>query len=329
MRPPTITDIAAHCGVAKSTVSKVLGLRSRHYEVSDELRERIRAAAVELGYVPDRQRQHWHGTRTQAVGLLSGQAAVNTSGIFAHIPHTVAAVLQEAGYLLLSLPVLEGVGNWERIVGDIRLDGCLIVAPCPAHLPAYLRQAGMPAVIINEADADGIISVQPDDAGGTRLAIEHLHALGHRRIAYLGEEPAGNHTSQQVRSAAYHAAMRDHGLAAQELTTLAAVHVALSERQARPTALLAYSDKVAFQVIAVLRELGLDLPRDLSVVMFNNTQAAELVSPPMTVVDVPMRAMAATAARSLLELIAGRQPGSTVVPEALIVRASTAAPAGS
>ena len=326
-RPPTISDIAAQCGVAKGTVSKVLGLRSRHYEVSQELRQKIRAAATALGYVPDSRHQHWRGTSTQAVGLFYGDTALNTAGIFGHIPHAVAALLKEHGYMLLSIPVIDGLGSWERVVGDIRLDGCLVVAPYPSTLPAYIQHAGLPAVIINEASSAGIIAVQPDDAGGTRLAIDHLRALGHRRIAYVGPWTTTGHFSERLRHDSYAEVMAEAGGSpCCTLTSPAALRSALVDSRHRPTAILTYSDRIAFEVMPVIRELGLEIPRDVSVVTFNNPDAAALVTPPLTVVDVPTRHLATTATHALLGLIAGEPGASSIVPETLIVRASTAPP---
>jgi LacI family transcriptional regulator len=324
----TIVDLAALCGVSKSTVSKALGISAKHYEVSAELRNRIRRAAMECGYCPDRLHQRRRGGQSMTVAMLFSGTAPVTFGINTNIPCALGDVLYAAGYMLIAIPTLDHVsGHWERLIRDIRPDGCLLMPPQQPGLAEYLSQAGRPTVIINGVSEAGFIAVEADDAGGAQLAVDHLLALGHRRIAYFNSRLSVEHYSETVRAVAVAEALCQAGAEPPTVFRSALqLRDALRNPRQRPTAVIAYSESEAFEVMAVVRHAGLTLPKDLSLICFNNSTATELTTPALTVVNVPTHQMAVQAAHLLLAEMSFTTAVGCMLPEHLVIRESTAVP---
>jgi LacI family transcriptional regulator len=179
-------------------------------------------------------------------------------------------------------------------------------------------------------------TVESDSFGGARNATAFLIGLGHRRIAFVAGRP--DLRSSSLRDAGYRRALGEAGIpfdpslvavGRYEHDTVREVALPLLRRPDRPTAVFAANDISAIAVIEVAAELGLDVPRDLSVVGFDDIRFARFVDPPLTTIAQPMRDIGEASVRLLLDILHGRitTPQSITLPHTLIIR-STTAPVG-
>jgi DNA-binding LacI/PurR family transcriptional regulator len=176
--------------------------------------------------------------------------------------------------------------------------------------------------------------VDVDNVNAARVAVEHLIALGHRRIACITNAPP-QYAESADRLRGYQMALLTHGLAADdgligygnfhEPSGFEAMKVLLALPE-RPSAVFVASDVVALGALRAARSAGLLVPHDLAVVGFDDIQLSEYVMPPLTTVRVPARAIGATAARMVLDIIqTGRHPASMLLETELVVRESCGA----
>jgi LacI family transcriptional regulator len=184
------------------------------------------------------------------------------------------------------------------------------------------------------ADTADLPSVTADDRGGMRLAVEHVHELGHERIAYVGGSPALS--TGAGRRDGFVRAMSELGLAIDD--DRVAVGVAYAEEEGArltrdllnrgetPTAIVAGNDLMALGCIDALRDAGLGVPGDVSVVGFNDMDFSERFCPPLTTIRVPHHELGVQAAELLLERLASpaSETRHVVLPVELVVRGSTA-----
>ena len=197
---------------------------------------------------------------------------------------------------------------------------------------AELVRDGFPVVIQGSHPGLDVPSVDVDNEAGARLAVEHLLALGHRRIACITNAPLA-YTAASERLTGYREALAAAGIAidpdliAEGAFDAQSGHRAMAEILARttPEAIFVASDVVAIGAIAGLRDAGLTVPRDVSVVSFDAIPLAAYLDPPLTTIRLPAYDLGLAAGRAILERIAGRPVAArTLLPTELIVRASTA-----
>ncbi|MGW4803485.1 LacI family DNA-binding transcriptional regulator [Kitasatospora sp. NPDC004272] len=331
----TITDVAARAGVSTAAVSKVL---RNAYGVSPAMQERVRAAMAELDYRPHAAARGMRG-RTYTIGVLLDSLR-NT--FFADILDGVQQQLRGSDYTVLIGAAGFGAAEQARTVQsmvDRQMDGLILIAPGTSRAEVLATAETLPTVVIGHHDTAAVHdSVVDADDQGAALVVDHLAALGHRRIALLAAPGLKGSqwklTPEAVLAKGYSAAMKRHGLAPQ---ALAAAYSEEGGYEAgkrllgaadRPTAIMAGADVAALGVYRAAAELGLDIPGDLSLVGYNNTAVAALAPVQLTSVDQAGTTMGATAARMLLERVEGRRTRAmqTAMTPRLVVRSSTAAP---
>lgn len=332
--PTTLKQIAEATGVHTSTVSRALDPQKRHMVASD-VAERINRLARSLGYQPNRLAASLRTGRSHLVGVILPDIA---NPVFAPILGGITEALAAEGYA----PIVADVGNdASRQIAFIdnlinqRVDG-LVLATVSRNddVVGHCLKRGVPVVLVNRFEFRGrVSSVVSDDELGMRLAVDHLVALGHRRIGHICG-PLTTSTGT-LRRDGFTKAMTRHGLA---------VHVAEAERYSRAagaapattlinsvaglTAIVAANDLLALGALDALGQLGLRCPQDISLVGHNDMPLVDLVSPPLTTVRIGHRAMGGDAARLLLREIdtqANTVQHVILQPE-LIVRQSTATP---
>ncbi|MEE1827097.1 LacI family DNA-binding transcriptional regulator [Streptomyces sp. BE20] len=327
VRRPTGRDVARLAGVSQATVSLVFSGSEAGRRVSDATRERVREAARGLGYRPQAAGRQLRLGRSGMILL----AVPNILGPF--FGRVLEGVHEEAGRHGLAVVVSSGWGSatLAEAATTSRFDGLLICSPDDSQLGEL--PADTPAVFL---DADpGTDRARPtvelDVAGGMRAAVEHLAALGHRRIGRL----RSTHSAYtfRVRQAAFEEAVRSLGLDVLELGVSlnegqSAARVAahrLLEHPARPRAVICDDDVVASGVYQAAAELGLRVPADLSVVGIDNVPVAALLAPPLTTVDLPGEELGRAGVAALARLLRG-EPVAPVAPLAtsLVLRSSTA-----
>ncbi len=327
--PVTIQNIADRVGVSKQAVS--YALNGKHGQVSEATRLNVLETARTLGYRPNWRARSFARQESGTIGLVYGRPAdyVEHSAMVSALVQHLAALGRE----LMLIPAMGPVAEWGHKLHDGRVDGVLITHPMPLELDAFVAERRLPAVFLNLRSEQDVPQVSFDDAAGTRLAVEHLLGLGHRRIAYFcSPKSHGEHYSNAEREKAYGAAMAAAGLAA-EASVVVDGYEAFVRRLAaggprkRPTALVVYNDYDALRLLQWLWRVGLRVPQDLSLVGFNDEPAAGDAVPPLTTVAAPVAEMARHAVTHLLETAASSsETPRAVLPLSLCVRESTAPP---
>jgi LacI family transcriptional regulator len=337
--------VARLAEVDPSTVSRVLrGDPAQH--VRPETRLRIIEAAQRLDYRPNVMARSLRTRRTGTIGLVI--PSLDNVG-FADVTHGIQRAAAEAGLLLLvveaqALPAEgspEAGSVYERLVGDGLVDGLILAfATLEGHHLSRLADRGIPLVLVNRR-ASGISgSVVVDDQRGSRMAVDHLVALGHERIAYVG---LGLETdTARRRRQGYLDGLRSMGasraapLEERAPPTVEGGHDAIAPllrrtRRRPPTAVFVASLMSALGVRSGLLERGLRIPGDVSLIAFNDHPLAEHLAPPLTAVRMPNLEMGQEAVRMLVGAIGGRPVQDVMIatrPQ-VVVRASTAPPAQS
>jgi DNA-binding LacI/PurR family transcriptional regulator len=331
---PTIMDVARRCGLSKTTVSVILNDSPASSRVPPDTQQRVRDAAIQLGYSPNWRARALASRRTHMIGILyTPPMPLIVRGNYEGIIAGINEVLHENHYHMLYVPLGEDPSDWRSILLDQRLDGALVLSRLRDPLAQIINQAKLPIALVNADSEMAVPTVIVDDYDGALQITRHLIELGHRRITFLlGQQPS--HYSVTQRQDGYAAAMRDAGLeqhARVNKSSLDEFVASLASDPQRPTAVVAYTHYMAVKLLQKLWERGLKVPDDLSVATFTNAFPVEDVIPPLTTVGLPTEQMGRTAAEMVLEQIRtdGTAPRRRVVlKETLIVRKSTAAPNG-
>jgi DNA-binding LacI/PurR family transcriptional regulator len=336
-RAVSIQDIAASAGVSHSTVSRALHNSSL---ISPEMRRRIQQLAQEMGYTPNAVAQSLKGQRTNTVGLVITSIADPFVGRVVRGIEDVAQAARVSVFLSVSHNdperELEVIETFHRR----RVDGVIsATAQMRGSYTQRLAQLNMPTVLINQQadpDTDHLYSVDADDYAGARDAVEHLLALGHRRIGYLGVD--NRYQSNAHRLQGYRDTLAAGGITApEEWRRTIPSHRFHTEHdvveaqallpellQAGVTAVFCYNDLVAVGVLLACRDLGLRVPEDLSVVGYDDVDLARYVTPPLTTVHQPKLRLGELAMQMLLAILEGHPVTNQLLPVNLIIRASTA-----
>lgn len=337
-RRVTIADVAEAAGVSKTAVSFAFNNPGR---LATETASRIIEIADELGYRPDPVARMLTQRRTGTIGLVTPQAlaSIFSNPFFGMFSAGVAAVAEDAGYGLHFISPLHG--SLSRAIARATVDGVVAIGLAADHPEiAEIRRAGLPMTTVDSDPFDKAPSVDVDDEGGARAAAEHLTSLGHRDILVIAIEraehaPKGADDVVSRRLRGYRTALAEVGVQLPDEDVLvspatyaggvAAIEQAWGTGR-RPTAILAMSDAIAIGAVRGLRDRGLSIPSDVSVVGFDDIELAETTDPPLTTVHQPIRGKGEEAARLLLSVLAGREApvGHRRLATRLIVRASTA-----
>ncbi len=334
--PVTIADVARRAGVGRGTVSRVLNDRPN---VDPETRARIQAVIDELDFVPSATARRLSLGRTQTVAVVVPFIARPSA---AERLRGIEAALVEAGLDMMAMNV-ESVDRRDAILRGIarpeRIDGLVLVSIVPHEEElARITAAGLPVVLV-DAHHRSIPRVLADDLGGGRLAAEHLLALGHRVLGFVGDTPRTGLGigAGRLRLRGTRQALRAHDLAIagwhlrlgeQDRAVARAAATEILRADDRPTAIITASGTHAIAVMEAASGLGLRVPQDLSVIGGDDTEAADLVG--LTTIHAPLGTMGARAVARLVSLIGGAPagPARDVLPVTLAVRGTTAPPPG-
>lgn len=333
MSRPTIIDVAEKCGLSKATVSKALNSGPGSALVSDQTRARVHKVAEELGYRASWKARVLTRRRSQMVGVVfSAPKAAVPRSVYWEVADRLEERLEELGYSLTFVHAQEADDRLKQMLGDGRFDGVISLGMIAEPVLELMERSGLPAVLINPGPSEGWARVALNDAQGMRLAMSHLLAQGHARIAYRGPRAPMAHPSTAARYGTYAACMREAGLTpAPEFTGTTEQFVAeLFASPDRPTAIVDFEHWTAIQLLQQLWRRGARVPDDFSVVTFNDAHPVADVIPPLTTVALPGRAMADRAVEMLMARVEDDDAGENVAPEtvvleeSLVVRESTA-----
>ncbi|WP_127473322.1 LacI family DNA-binding transcriptional regulator [Microbacterium sulfonylureivorans] len=333
MKRAGIRDVAQRAGVSISTVSNAL---NRPGTVSEQLAQRVRKAADDLGYVP---LQAARQLRVGRSGLL-GMTVINIANpFFAELVSGAEEAATAAGYRILvgnsDDDVHKEAGHLE-LFERVQVEGVLVSPFGEAAAPiAQLRARGIPVVLVDAVDDAGAVpSVSFDDVAGGRMAAEHLLQTGRRRLAFLGAREEVRQVRERLQGARL--AVGAHPDATLEvvwsarttaqLGRMLGAEIAAAPPEARPDGIVATNDHLACGVVYGLISNGIRVPQDVAVIGYDDIEFASVAAVPLTSVRQPARAMGRHAGELLLHQLGGEasEPlGSVMFEPELIVRASS------
>ncbi len=334
-RRPTSADVAARAGVSRTTVSFVINRRAGS-QIPAETWQRVETAARELGYHPHGAARQLAAGRSLTLGLVLRQSAdqVVADALLAETLFGLAAAARAGGYRVLLEPLAPGDGTYAELLRSQRTDGLIVSGPrADDDELVDLVRDGFPIVLQGSRLGLDAPSVDVDNRAGAHGAVAFLIGLGHRRIGCITNAPLA-YTAATERLAGYRDALDEAGIAFDAQLVVEGSFVAASGHAAMvtllgrtwPTAVFVASDVVAIGAMRALREAGLRIPRDVSVVGFDDIALAEHFDPPLTTVRIPAHSLGETAGQLLVERIAGRPVAArTLLPTQLVIRDSTGA----
>lgn len=335
----SIKDIARAAGVSHSTVSRAL---SDSPLITEATKVRIQRLAQEMGYSPDAGARSLVMRRTCTVGVVVTTIADPFS---AEVMEGIEDVAYAHGYAVLLAASQDDPEREVAAVEMLRSQRVAAVIVTSSRVGALhqerLSAAGVPVILLNSHSqqfSSHTLSVRVDDVHGGRLATEHLLALGHRRIAHvLG---LAGHSPSTDRLEGYRAALAAAGILPAPALIVAgdgrlgggeAAFGLLMQAAPRPTAVFCYNDMTAIGLLRAARQAGLNVPRDLAVIGFDDIPFAAYTAPALTTIAQPKFEMGRRAMQMALSLMAGADAADArniVLEGRLVVRESTAAAAG-
>jgi LacI family transcriptional regulator len=323
---PTIKDVAEQAGVSIATVSRALNDKG---DVSVQTRQRIREVARSVGYIPDPAARSLVTHKTGLVGVVVGDNAGHRDLSLLFFGKVLAAISRRLAQSSFDPLLLQP----QDAGPEHRFDAAILIGVDDDDpLVAYLASRGVPLVGVDVRCPGRAAYVGSDHAEGVRLALAHLHALGHRRIAQVAG--AANTVAGSERLEAFRREAPALGLELpEELLRQGDFSSASGYRETcallalahRPTAIVAASDLMALAALHAIRDAGLQPGRDIAVVGFDDLEAAALAHPPLTTIRQDRQELGTLAALRAIELIEDHDvtPRPTVLPVELVVRGSS------
>lgn len=321
----TIYDVARAAGVATSTVSRAF---SRPGRVSSETAERVRRVAEELGYRANPAARALSTSRTQMIALVVSDI---TNPFYSGIVRGAQEAAGKAGYTVLLVDTCES-DQAERAAVERAMsavDGIVLASSRMSDSVIRMMSRRKPVVVLNREVVD-VPCVVTDIPRAIRRAAEHLAELGHDHLTYVAGPEASWADGMRWRSLLAQAP--GLGLKVRRIGPFApdvggGARAVAEYLEGRTSAVIAYNDQIAIGFIRGLRAVGVQVPRETSVIGFDNIAAADLVTPALTTVAAPLHTEGPTATTHLMAMIDGA-PGHTggpiVLPTRLVVRDSTA-----
>jgi DNA-binding LacI/PurR family transcriptional regulator len=325
----TIHDVAEAAGVSPSTVSRAFTMPDL---LRADTRERVLAAAKRLGYQPNRAARGLITGRTGNIGVIVPDLS---NPFFPAVLKGAQARARESDYAVFLADAEEDPVLEEELIRAMakQVDG-VVICSARASATALTSMARDAELVLLNRQVSGVPAILMDSAGGARQAVDHLAALGHQRLAYLnGPSSSWSNKARRrglkTRSAALGLEVVDLGPFPPTFEGgLMAADLSLA---AKVTAVLAYNDLVALGVLSRLGDRSVDVPKDVSVVGFDDIPMAQMSAPSLTTVAMPSE----RAGRLAVDVLSGRigdqlreqdAAARHALPTSLIVRSSTAPP---
>jgi LacI family transcriptional regulator len=327
-----LEDVARAANVSPKTVSRVLNDEAN---VSDDTRQRVRAAMEAMDYRPLPSARSLAGNRSYVVAMLYDNPSSN---YLMEIQTGVLEACDAHHYSMMVRPLRASdedfVERVEELLSHHRPDGLVLTPPISDHpgLLSRLHELGMPYTSVSPKKRADTIGAFIDETQAAKDMMNHLLLMGHRRIAHVVGHPAHGASSWRLagyRDALFHAGVPyDADLVADgdfSFSSGVAAARKLFSLAVRPTAVFAANDDMAAGVIWAAGEHGLTVPRDVSVCGFDDTPIARQIWPTLTTIHQPSRDMGRIAGLQLLQAVRGRGTGTMVqAPYSVELRESTA-----
>lgn len=325
-RRPTLMDVAGAAGVSRALVSIVMRGAPG---ASESTRQKVLETARELGYRPDSRAKLLRSSRTKLLGLsFSSSQPFHTELVDAAYAEASAK-----GYEIALSAVANGRPETRVIEAllDFGSEALILIAPTLSNqdLSRYAREVPVVSLLRDDV-GDSVDSISSDDHAGIRLAVDHLASLGHRRIVHVD---GGTAVSSEQRRAAFRTEMLRHGL--EPLTLPGGPHEEDGMRVGQllqanmPSAVVAFNDRCALGIMESFRAAGIDIPSDVSVLGYDDSQFARLSYVQLSSVSQDAPLLAAAAVDRAVDRIEGnQQPARIVRTPHLVLRKTTASPSG-
>jgi LacI family transcriptional regulator len=331
----TISDVARRAGVSAMTVSRVI---NNSGYISPETRERVEKAIADLGYVPNALARSLRFKQTKTLALVLTDI---TNPFFTTLARGVEDAASQQGFSVIFCNTDESESKeaeYLNVVLQKQVDGLLLVpACCSGDSITFLQERKVPVVVLDRRVTDVKVDVvRCDSEEGAYRLTRHLLDLGHTRIAILSGPPSASTATDRV--GGYRRALAEAGLESYAelvyrggFTQASGYQMALQALAVvpRPTALFAANNFIASGAFRAVREAGLRVPEDISIVSFDDLPTASDMGPFLTVAAQPAYEMGRKATEILLTRLAGEgpaEPQEIVLPTEIIVRESSAPP---
>lgn len=335
LRPqtPTLEDVARHANVSTATVSRCLNTPDR---VVKKTRDRVMQAVHDLGYSPNFGARVLAAKRTNTIGAI---IPTMENAIFARGLQAFQEELHLHGLtLLVACSSYRADLEEEQIRSLVArgADGLLLIGyHRSARIYQFLQQQDVPVLIAWAFDRDTPHrAIGFDNRSAMQTLTNEVLAAGHRRIAVISAEQATNDRASE-RVAGIRAAVQAHGLDAAQLDIIetpygietgAEACRTLMSRPTPPTAIMCGNDVLAVGALRMARQMGLQVPRDVSITGFDDIELARLAEPALTTVHVPHREMGRMAAQRLVQMVGGNSPDENIELETRTCLRATLAP---
>jgi LacI family transcriptional regulator len=324
----TLTMVAERAGVSPSTVSRILNGTAR---VSQEKQELVKIVIEELGFRPDPAARGLAGGRTMSIGVLT---QFIDSPYYGEALRGIEDELHKANYVPLFVS-----GHWNEaeeknrlfLLQERKVDGIIVLTGKLADDTLVEMASKIPVVITGRRlSAPGLFSIDFDNSEGASLAVRHLHALGHQRVAFISgplDHPDATERMQGFREEAKKKFMDlDADLIVfgdyQEAGGFRAMNSLLDAR-VQFTAVLAANDQMAYGARLALHRAGLRVPEDISLIGFDDLPHSAFTLPPLTSVRQSVYEIGVSAAQAMIDILNKKNPPSRLVAAELVVREST------
>jgi DNA-binding LacI/PurR family transcriptional regulator len=334
-----LKDIADRAEVSITTVSRVLNGREEGVQIREETRLKILAIAAELGYRPNLMARALRGSQSFLLGVL----AQNISSIFhSQILQGLNETAAARGYRVILGHVQRNIDvavEYSSMFEQSHADGILIIGELTGSQEAFqmlARQHRHIVVISDHLPDQKFPAVYSDSQQGTRMAMDHLWAAGHRYIVCVADNTLRD---VQVRAETYSRFMQEHGMGSavwveqtsrsfqDSYETGLRFFKDLFNRQPTPTAVFAATDSIAIGLLQAAFQLGVSVPNDISIIGFDDIDFAAFTVPPLTTLRQAGVSMGEIGAKLLMDMIERKQDSAEVadivLPPELIVRQST------
>ena len=335
-RQVTSEDVAKHAGVSRTTVSLVLN-GVDNIKISPETRQRVFDAAEQLGYVPNAMAQALVSRRTQAIGLVFTRQPHHIA-TDSFLPQVLDGMLEvvRANNLRLLIDIVEPEHQeqaYHDLVRAKRIDGIVLSGPRVDDVALVnLQKEGFPTVLMGQLPGSEFYSVDVDNRLAARQAVDYLISLGHRQIACITNAHA-TYSAAADRVIGYRDALEQAGIPYdQALVRYGDFEPESGYIQMNSlltsgvpfTAGFVASDAVLIGANAALRERGLRIPTDISLVGFDDIAWSRYVDPPLTTVRLPAQMIGQQACTMLMQILNGQkiETKNLVLPTELVIRNS-------
>lgn len=305
---PTINDVADLAGVSKKTVSRVI---NRSPLLNQATREKVEAVIAQLAYVPNPQARALALRRNFLIGLIHDNPNAQT---VLTVQQGILEAIRDTEFALVVRPINRRsptlLDDIRHFIQQQRLFGVFILPPISENdaLPAMCRDLECNYVRMGSARLDDESHlVESNDRQAVASAVSHLIAQGHRRIGFVAG-PQGFRSAYE-REQGYRDALSAHGIGVDAALMAGGNYTFETGREAgrlllagagRPSAIFSSNDEMAAGIVHAAHEVGLEVPRDLSLIGFDDTPIAAHMWPPLTTVRWPIKAMAHAAALKLI-----------------------------